>query len=321
MGDSVERVLVFACTIQTAYQDAIPKEAKLTRRANSVLALQQHNNKNSDIHKNTSYNVTMSSHPQNIYDNSTFFTAYSTLPRSQGGLSSAPEWPVLRDMVLGRSKNDLKDYRILDLGCGYGWFARWARDSGASFVKAVDISQKMINRAKELDGGDGTGKIIFENCDIGTINLSEREKKAYDLVYSSLTFHYIEDLARLYREIHASLRKGGRLVFSVEHPVYSAPIHPGADWKVFQEEEEERKVWPLNSYSDEGWRVSSWLGIDGVRKFHRTVETYVTLLLESGFVLTGLKDWVPSIEDVKEHPEWKDERHRPYFLLISAEVT
>lgn len=284
----------------------------------------------------------MSSRAQNIYDNSNFFSAYSTLPRSQYGLSAAPEWPVLQNMVLNsRSpstnpvKSDLKGHRVLDLGCGYGWFARWARDSGATFVKAVDISHKMISRAREFEThveanhlgldqatiGKFAAGISFETGDIETITLSDgTEGGSYDLVYSSLTFHYVEDLARLYREIHASLRKGGRLVFSVEHPIYSAPIHPGPEWKVFEEGGEGRKAWPLNCYSDQGWRVTSWLGVDGVSKYHRTVETYVTLLLESDFVLTGLKDWVPSEKDVAEHPDWMDERHRPYFLIISAET-
>lgn len=230
---------------------------------------------------------------------------------------------VLNSPPSPNSKNttDLSGHRILDLGCGYGWFARWARDSGAAFVRAVDVSEMMICRAKEFENEtDVAGVLRFEICDIDSLTLAECERGSYDVVYSSLVFHYIEDLARLYREIHASLRKGGRFVFSVEHPVYSAPVRPGPDWRVLQVEGEERKVWPLNCYSDEGWRVSSWMGVDGVRKFHRTVESYVTLLLESGFVLTGLKDWVPSMEDVSQHPEWKDERHRPYFLIVSAEA-
>jgi SAM-dependent methyltransferase len=54
----------------------------------------------------------------------------------------------------------------------------------------------------------------------------------YNLVYSSLTFHYVEDLARLYREIHSSLQQRGKLVFSVEHPICSAPIRPGPSRKL-----------------------------------------------------------------------------------------
>lgn len=35
---------------------------------------------------------------------------------------------------------DLQGHRVLDLGCGYGEFARWARDNGAAYVNAVDIA-------------------------------------------------------------------------------------------------------------------------------------------------------------------------------------
>lgn len=272
----------------------------------------------------------MSSEAQNIYENADFFSAYSTLPRSQGGLSSAPEWPVLRQMILQNSAQDptINEERIqgswvLDLGCGYGWFSRWARDNGVAHVRALDISEKMICRAEEFDprGQFRKFEICYEVEDLEKVELSKKYEK-FHLIYSSLTFHYIHDLARLYREIWSSLREGGRLVFSVEHPICSAPISPAPDWISVQVEEggeEKKKIWPLNSYAEEGWRYTSWLGVSGVKKYHRTVETYVTLLLESGFKLLGLKDWVPSKEDVAEHPEWADERNRPYFLLISAE--
>ncbi|KAJ5209262.1 hypothetical protein N7449_003641 [Penicillium cf. viridicatum] len=94
----------------------------------------------------------------------------------------------------------------------------------------------------------------------------------------------------------------------------------GPGYKVIREAGEDQKVWPLNSYSSKGLRLSRWLGEEGVRKSHRTVETDVTALLENGFVLTGLKDWCPSKENVVGQAEWTVEGHRPYFLLISAEV-
>ncbi|KAJ5384204.1 hypothetical protein N7517_002115 [Penicillium concentricum] len=283
---------------------------------------------------------------QNIYDNPEFFVAYGNLPRSQHGLPAAPEWPVLEEMIInpkssatGPSENPLKESHILDLGCGYGWFVRWAREKGAGYVKGIDISENMINRAKEFEaeinhqisnGAVATApatEVTFGIQDLETISLTcQPEHGLYDLVYSSLAFHYIEDIVRLFREIHSCLKKGngheprGRLIFSVEHPIGTALVNPGPGFKVIQEGGEDRIVWPLNSYSSEGLRLSSWLGAEGVRKYHRTVETYVTALLENGFVLTGLKDWCPSKEAVAGQPEWGAERHRPYFLLISAEV-
>ncbi|KAJ5960715.1 uncharacterized protein N7479_007865 [Penicillium vulpinum] len=283
---------------------------------------------------------------QNIYDNPDFFVAYGDLPRSQHGLPAAPEWPILEEMIRNLkssptrpSEDPLQGSQILDLGCGYGWFIRWAREKGAAYIKGVDISQNMINRAKEFEAEinhptqngvvapDPATEVIFEIHDLETINLSNQSEKGfYDLVYSSLTLHYIEDIVRLFREIHSCLKKGsnnerrGRLIFSVEHPIGTALVNPGPGFKVIQEAGEDRTIWPLNSYGSEGLRLTSWLGAEGVRKYHRTVETYVTALLENGFVLTGLKDWSPSKEDVAGQPEWRMERHRPYFLLISAEV-
>ena len=47
---------------------------------------------------------------------------------------------------------------------------------------------------------------------------------SFDLAYSSLAFHYIEDLRRLMSQVHRSLVAGGRLVFSVEHPIFTGAI-------------------------------------------------------------------------------------------------
>ena len=63
---------------------------------------------------------------QNIYDDETFFAGYSQLPRSVHGLEGAPEWPVLRAML-----PELRGRRVLDLGCGFGWFCRFAAGEGA----------------------------------------------------------------------------------------------------------------------------------------------------------------------------------------------
>lgn len=107
----------------------------------------------------------MASQAQNIYNDSAFFPAYGTLPRSQYGLSASPEWPELRHMILNDKfpltspvRNNLEGHWILDLGCGYGWFARWARDNGAAYVKAVDISHNMISRAKQFETDTKTNR-------------------------------------------------------------------------------------------------------------------------------------------------------------------
>src|ERR1044072_3061458 len=76
---------------------------------------------------------------ENIYDNDEFFAGYLRLPRSVAGLDGAPEWPALRAML-----PDLHGGNVLDLGCGFGWFCRWAREQGAAYVVGIDVSEKML---------------------------------------------------------------------------------------------------------------------------------------------------------------------------------
>ena len=64
---------------------------------------------------------------QNIYDNPKFFEGYSRLSRSVEGLDGAAEWPALKALL-----PDLRGLRVLDIGCGFGWFCRWVRQQGAA---------------------------------------------------------------------------------------------------------------------------------------------------------------------------------------------
>ncbi|KAL4932448.1 class I SAM-dependent methyltransferase [Aspergillus undulatus] len=249
---------------------------------------------------------------QNIYDSPTFFSTYATLPRSTHGLSVAPEWPALRSMVLNNNPT-IQDTRVLDLGCGYGWFCRWAVEEGrARHVRGIDISERMLERARELtpenlSSGGGNG-ITYLQDDLDVIKL---DCETYDIIYSSLTLHYIRGLDKLLASIYTALKPGGRFVFSVEHPIYTAPS--AEHWH----KEKGEDSWLLNGYGREGERVRNWLGQD-VRKYHRTTQTYLGLLLGCGFRLSDFVEWMPSDEDLEVHPEWAVERNRPAFLLVAV---
>jgi SAM-dependent methyltransferase len=238
---------------------------------------------------------------QNIYDTPEFFEAYGRLGRSVEGLDGAAEWPALRALL-----PDLHGKRVLDIGCGYGWFCRWAHDSGAAQVLGIDVSEKMLARARQMTHGPA---ITYARADGEQLTL---DPAAYDLVYSSLTFHYIADFSRLASEIARCLVPGGYLVCSVEHPIYTAPSEPG--WMTL---ENGRKVWPLDGYLVEGSRSTDWLA-KGVIKYHRTVATYVNELLRSGLVVSHVEEWGPTDAQVAVRPALADERQRPPFLLLAA---
>jgi len=82
---------------------------------------------------------------QNKYDDANFFAAYENMPRSIHGLEGAGEWHVLQELI-----PDLRNKSVLDLGCGFGWHCRYAREQHADSIIGVDISEKMLQKAREL---------------------------------------------------------------------------------------------------------------------------------------------------------------------------
>jgi SAM-dependent methyltransferase len=152
---------------------------------------------------------------------------------------------------------------------------------------------------------------------VGDLETIELPTDSFELVYSSLTLHYLPDIERIMREVYGSLVPSGRFVFSIEHPIYTAPSI--SSFELLQNGEEDQLIWPLDSYGNEGLRVTNWLA-EGVRKYHRTMDTYISALLNTGFILTSFKEWMPSEEDLEEHPEWQRERDRPMFLLIAVQM-
>jgi SAM-dependent methyltransferase len=238
---------------------------------------------------------------QNIYDDAKFFAGYSGLHRSITGLDGMPEWPTMRAMV-----GTVTNKRVVDLGCGFGWFSRWAAAAGASLVLGIDLSDNMLTRAA-VDTDDK--RISYERQDLEELLLSG----PFDIAYSALALHYVEHLGTLLRTLYDALVPGSRFVFSVEHPIYTAPSSPG-----FIADEAGRQVWPIDRYLDEGPRTTDWLA-RGVIKQHRTIGTYLAELRYAGFDLVDLIEWAPTAEQVDLAPNWKTERDRPPFLLVASE--
>ena len=123
---------------------------------------------------------------QNIYDKPEFFEGYSQLSRSVHGLDGAAEWASIRAVL-----PELKGRRIVDLGCGFGWFARFAAGEGAASVLGLDLSENMIARARRETADD---TVQYRIADLDRLELSEA---SFDFAYSSLAFHYVEDFTRL----------------------------------------------------------------------------------------------------------------------------
>lgn len=239
---------------------------------------------------------------QNIYDNQTFFDGYAQLSRSVQGLDGAPEWSTIRSIL-----PDLQGKKVVDLGCGYGWFCRSACEQGAAQVLGMDLSEKMLGKAKEMTKDPA---IEYRQQDLEALQLPAA---SFDLVYSSLTLHYIQDLGKLFATVYQALVNGGEFIFTAEHPIYTAPKHQG--WLV---DEAGQKSWPINGYQQEGQRISNWLA-EGVIKQHRMLGTYINLLVQQGFTIRYLNEWGPSAQQIADNPALDEEKERPMIFILAVQ--
>lgn len=197
----------------------------------------------------------------NVYDNLVFFRKYLEYRKNPNCLNNATEQEIVRSII-----PNLVGKTILDVGSGFGEFCKYASCKGANLVIGIDSSKMMYQYAKKNNSGDNIRYInsSFEKF----INPTHY----FDIVVSSLVFHYINDLNAQLLKIYGLLKPGGIFAFSVNHPSFSSTFI-------------KRKVKEAsNTNLTEGLREHNWLN-HPVLKYHRTLNTYYNSLKETGFVV------------------------------------
>lgn len=238
---------------------------------------------------------------ENKYDDTTFFDKYSKMNRSIYGLEGSGEWSELEKLL-----PDFSGKSVLDLGCGYGWHCIYAAEQGAAYVLGTDISHKMLEVAKQKT----TSPTVTYKCQ--AMEDLECDNASFDIVISSLAFHYIQDFSVIAEHVYQWLKPNGEFVFSVEHPVFTA--YGTQDW--YYDEKGEILHFPVDNYYYEGKREAVFLG-EPVVKYHKTLTTYLNTLLTAGFTINHIVEPQPP-ENMLHIPGMKDEMRRPMMLLVSA---
>ncbi|UBH12978.1 class I SAM-dependent methyltransferase [Macrococcus armenti] len=236
------------------------------------------------------------------YDDDTLFQKYSEMERSKYGLEAAGEWESFKAMM-----PDLEGRAVLDLGCGYGWHCQYAVESGASKVVGIDVSEKMLARAATQPDAH---KITFLEQSMDELDFEPHE---FEVVMSSLAIHYMPSFKDVVEQVKEVLTINGTFIFSIEHPVYTAE---GSEEWVY-DEAGNKLHWPVDNYYKEGERETNFLG-EEVRKYHRTLSHYLSVLIDNNFVIKGIEEPEPSERMIEENPEMKHELRRPMMLIISA---
>ena len=238
---------------------------------------------------------------KNAYNDKKFIEKLSQMRRYVVGLEGGGEWETVKKML-----PDFRNKKVLDLGCGFGLHCQYALEHGAVSVVGVDISEKMLAVAKNK-----TSREIKYICkQIEDVRFPEG---SFDVVISSLAFHYVKSFKDIVKNVFVWLVDGGEFVFSVEHPVFTS----SGTREFYRDDKGNNIHFPVDNYFYEGTRESIFLG-EKVLKYHKTLTTYLNTLIQNGFEITGVVEPKPPKAMLEKVESMKDELRRPMMLIISA---
>lgn len=107
--------------------------------------------------------------------------------------------------------------RPIDVGCGCGGSTLdAARQAASGLVLGVDLSARMINRARERGLARGITNASFEQADV---QVQPFEDGAFDLAISRYGATFFGDRVAAFRNINRALRPGGRLAILSWQPL------------------------------------------------------------------------------------------------------
>jgi ubiquinone/menaquinone biosynthesis C-methylase UbiE len=135
--------------------------------------------------------------------------------------SSRDEWQKPHDVVtaLALKSTDI----VADIGSGSGYFTRRLARHAAK-VYAVDIDQKLLERAKESSPPNVEGILAAPDD-------PKLPRQSVDLVFICDVLHHIDNRPAYLEKLKAALKPGGRIV-NIDFHKKPLPVGPRVEMKI-----------------------------------------------------------------------------------------
>jgi SAM-dependent methyltransferase len=225
------------------------------------------------------------------------YQAWARLPTDVA--TYGPDIPTEADL---RLLGDVRGRRILELGCGGAQASIAFVRQGASVI-GIDLSAEQLAYARGLCEQEEV-RVELRQGDLA--DLAFLRPGTIDVVFSAYAFAFVEDLNRVFRQVHRVLKVGAPLVFSLPHPAYDV-LDPG----------DGEALAVARSYFDRGPFTRRSEGYDVTRYHHSFADLYMGLHRASYRV-----DLVLEPEPAPGAPRshwWRESMHRvPPTLIIRA---
>ena len=205
---------------------------------------------------------------------------------------------------------NVKNKKILEIGCGNGYWLRVLAKKGAK-CWGVDISRKQIKLARQIEERNRLG---IKYSYIDATKLKGIKSNYFDgviLMRVLLEIKSVSKIKRIFKEVNRVLKKGGFIIVSDLHP-----FAPSLNFKCL--------IPPKNySYFKTGTIIKGISEQAGGGKMeyhdiHYTLGDICNSLISANFCIKKIIEPQPSREILKRHPLLKDRKDKPMTIMIKG---
>jgi SAM-dependent methyltransferase len=193
--------------------------------------------------------------------------------------------------------------RLLDVGCGAGYFAREMARRGAR-VTGVDLSPRMVDHARAAEAAEplGVEYVVGDAAALGALFPAG----AFEMATACMSLQDVPDPASALAAVARALRPGARFVCSITHPCTDTPSR---EW--LREPGGRKRALCVDRYFERvaiEYRWRGWGDDFTTPAVHAPVEDWVAWALAAGFAVAGLREPRPTPEAVRARPRSRTRR-------------
>ncbi len=197
---------------------------------------------------------------------------------------------------------------VLDVGCGEGQIARTVCSTGAGRAVGVDPAWAQLTVAAARAGGPTYVRAVADALPFCA--------ESFDAVVACLVFEHIREVDGAVAEVARVLRRGGRFVFFLNHPLLQTP---GSGWIDDQLLDPPEQYWRIGAYLVEDESIEEVDKGVFIPFIHRPLSRYVNAMAANGLFVRRMEEPAPPPGFLARAEEYAGAATIPRLLALVAE--